>query len=463
MKITYIGHAAILVESRGVTVLSDPWWRGPCFGAQWWIYPEPHLVPLTETKPDYIYISHGHEDHLHFGTLNLFSRSTRVLVSAGGRLADVIRQRGFEVSEVLEHEVLDLGGGLACRIVPTYGGDTFMTLTDGKETLVNLNDAIHALPTRTRKRFINRIRREHPIIDYVFCGHGVASHFPNCYVIPGKDREKTARQRQLFFNESWAHIIKELAPHYGFPFAADVVLLDEKLRWANEPVHNTERPPTVFARKYSGTSTTVLDIAPGCVVRDGNVDQLRLKSKLCNNDLDTTYRDKIARANYYRAVTADGLRQVEALLEQNIERHREYLGTFAGDYRVLFCFHNSDKAFAVVKRGDRLKVHTVAVPAEPVKDSDLIYTTRLSYLRRSLTTRFGAETLFVGSGGVFEYSEATQVARNIHEEVTVMVSMGGPSASRRRKNIKKFIKGIVNRSEFDLYNLNRWTIYAGTR
>ena len=41
MQITFIGHASILIETKGLRIISDPWWLGSCFGAQWWIYPPP--------------------------------------------------------------------------------------------------------------------------------------------------------------------------------------------------------------------------------------------------------------------------------------------------------------------------------------------------------------------------------------------------------------------------------------
>ena len=52
MKITFVGNAGILVEAGGVLVLSDPWWRGPCFGAQWWGYPLPYVEALESRKID---------------------------------------------------------------------------------------------------------------------------------------------------------------------------------------------------------------------------------------------------------------------------------------------------------------------------------------------------------------------------------------------------------------------------
>ncbi len=57
MNITFIGHASILIETRGIRVLSDPWWRGPCFGAQWWNCPPPYLDPVQTKLDIYLYIA----------------------------------------------------------------------------------------------------------------------------------------------------------------------------------------------------------------------------------------------------------------------------------------------------------------------------------------------------------------------------------------------------------------------
>ncbi|MGH8607320.1 MAG: MBL fold metallo-hydrolase [Gammaproteobacteria bacterium] len=92
MKIHFVGHASILVEVDGVRILSDPWWRGPCFGAQWWTYPVPDIGTVGDGRLDYIYISHGHHDHLHHGTLKTLPHDAKVLVSRDLDLADSIRE-----------------------------------------------------------------------------------------------------------------------------------------------------------------------------------------------------------------------------------------------------------------------------------------------------------------------------------------------------------------------------------
>ena len=82
MKIDSIGHAAILIETKGLRILSDPWWAGPCFESQGWLYPKENLAPVEAVAPDYIYISHGHVDHLHNGTLSRLPKPAKCLVSS---------------------------------------------------------------------------------------------------------------------------------------------------------------------------------------------------------------------------------------------------------------------------------------------------------------------------------------------------------------------------------------------
>ena len=59
MRITFIGHASLLIEANGLSIVSNPWWNGPCFGAQWWPYPLPHVEAVRDRRVDYVYVSHG--------------------------------------------------------------------------------------------------------------------------------------------------------------------------------------------------------------------------------------------------------------------------------------------------------------------------------------------------------------------------------------------------------------------
>ena len=100
-------------------VLSDPWWQGPCFGNQWWLYPKPYLECLDGRPIDYVYISHGHPDHFHRGTLRRFPRGTKVIISRGSALARALQDMDLEVIQLAPEEVRILATvshARSCRI-----------------------------------------------------------------------------------------------------------------------------------------------------------------------------------------------------------------------------------------------------------------------------------------------------------------------------------------------------------
>lgn len=470
MKITFVGHASILIEAGGISVLSDPWWRGPCFGAQWWNYPEPYVQPIEAGRVDYVYVSHGHHDHFHPATLNTINRDAKVVVSAHIGLAPAIRELGFEVIEVPDTEAVTLGtSGVRCRIMETYAADTLMTLTDGSEVCVNLNDALHSAPAPVQREFVTRLKALHPRMDYVFCGYGVASHFPNCYVIPGKNREATAARRQRHFNRQWARLIAELGPVYGFPFAADVVFLEDDLFWANEVTHNAERPTATLATLYPGCPVKAMDIAPGFAIEDGRVTKEVLREPLVASTLRAACAGGIERANRYRSVDEQDVQEVAGLLRDKLAAWSGYLAAYEGDYRFLIRFRNGTSGIRIEKRGPRLSLDVV--PGNGMTGYDVAYTTRLPYLKGALTRPFGDELLFVGSGGVFEYAEQAQARRNLHRELMHLLrSDATPPASRgpRKSGLvyraKQIVKRLLGRRpEPDLYDLGVWTVFADDR
>ncbi|MGE0824702.1 MAG: MBL fold metallo-hydrolase [Candidatus Binatia bacterium] len=470
MKISFIAHASILVEAHGISILSDPWWHGPCFGAQWWLYPSPYLEPITGQKIDYIYISHGHHDHFHPATLKTFARTTKVLIREGLDFCEPIRQLGFEVIEVPDNQDVNLGSAsqpLTCRILYTHNDDTLMTISDGREVCLNLNDAVHALPKKQRTGFTQLLRNLYPQIDYVFCGYGTASHFPNCYVVPGKDREKTAAKRQSHFNHVWANIVHELSPRFAFPFAANVVFLEDDLFWANEPVHNSERPTTVFSHAHPEAFTHAIDIAPGFVIENGAVISPRLWTPVSSNELRTSLGDSIRRVNRVSRVDGTSVREVAALIAANTVRHASYLRTFPGDYSCLIELRDAVEAIKVTKKGPQILVTTVTDEPLNEGDYDLVYTTRLSYLRRSLTTPYGNEILFVGSGGIFRYPQQHKITTNVHRELMVAIKKWDHPLRRDPgvtggviTSAKQLVKHFLGYKTEDLYDLQTWSVFS---
>ncbi|MDA5192723.1 MBL fold metallo-hydrolase [Govanella unica] len=469
MRTAFVGHAAVLIEANGLRILSDPWWEGPCFGTQWWVYPRPDLSQVEGQVIDYIYISHGHHDHLHLGTLRRLTAGAKILANAGSDVVPFLRDCGFTVIEIADDEECDLGNGVRCRLVATCSDDTLLAVSDGERVCVNLNDALHAAPRLVQDRIIADLKAWYPTIDYLYCGYGIASHFPNCYVVPGMDRAATAARRQAYFNRQWVRIVAELAPRYAFPFAADVAILEEDLIWANEPVHNSERPTDVFRAYHPDVPTKVYDIAPGFRMEGDVLVHKALFEPVDLADLKVTYAAEYAVANRISKIPADGIDGLVSLVADNVEMCRDYLAEFSGNYRVLLSLKDAGEAIRIEKKGRTIHVDKVPVDDLGAGGYDLLFTTRFAYLRRALTNIYGGEVLYVGSGCVIEYRNAAMVKRNLHRDLLALLrhrTKAPPSRfgdqSKLMFLIKQTVKRLLGKVEPDLYDLDSWVVRERT-
>jgi len=105
-RVTYVGHATVLIEIDGVRLLTDPVLRrrvGPLrrHGAA----PDPRLAEGV----DAVLISHLHHDHADVPSLRRLSRAVPVLACPGA--GDFLSQLGFgDVRELAPGDAADVGG-----------------------------------------------------------------------------------------------------------------------------------------------------------------------------------------------------------------------------------------------------------------------------------------------------------------------------------------------------------------
>lgn len=100
MKIRYVANACMLITlSGGRRILTDPWFCGPC-QQTWWNFPPVHARladELRQCRPDFLYISHLHHDHLQAESLASFDRATPVIIGAMNtpNLKNALAAHGF--------------------------------------------------------------------------------------------------------------------------------------------------------------------------------------------------------------------------------------------------------------------------------------------------------------------------------------------------------------------------------
>ncbi len=122
MQVRYIANACFLITlSTGETLLTDPWFDGPCQQTWWNFPPVPDALKaeVWASRPDLIYISHLHHDHLHPQTLAPFDKATPVIIGKLNtpNLRNAVRAVGFtNITEIPFETRTPIGRG-ACQAV----------------------------------------------------------------------------------------------------------------------------------------------------------------------------------------------------------------------------------------------------------------------------------------------------------------------------------------------------------
>ena len=96
LRITYVGHATVLIETGGVRILTDPVLRYRVVHLRRRRTP---LLDIWQERLDAVLISHLHYDHLDLPSLHKLGKTTRLIVPVGA--GALLRQHGFSNVEEL--------------------------------------------------------------------------------------------------------------------------------------------------------------------------------------------------------------------------------------------------------------------------------------------------------------------------------------------------------------------------
>jgi len=81
VKVRYINHAFLIIETKNFKFATDPWALGPAFNTGWWLQHKTIVNWKEELNScDFIYISHNHPDHCHELTLSYVNKEIPMVV-----------------------------------------------------------------------------------------------------------------------------------------------------------------------------------------------------------------------------------------------------------------------------------------------------------------------------------------------------------------------------------------------
>lgn len=244
MELTFLRGACCILEANGKRILIDPWLEDGVYYGSWAHFPSWPQEDYSRLGPiDYIYVSHIHPDHFDANTMAKLQCKAPVLIHTYPTkfLKKHIEDLGFEVIECEHGKPFDLGSGVSISIFsaddcdPRACGsffgcampgirntqiDSMAVITDGAQTVVNVNDC----PWLLSRNLARKIAEQYPIIDLALIAYAGAGPYPQTFVMLPEQRLAEAQRKRREFLSGVVNFAKALRARRVFPFAGDYQL-----------------------------------------------------------------------------------------------------------------------------------------------------------------------------------------------------------------------------------------------
>ena len=138
-----VGNATLILHDGAPILATDPWLGGPAYFGSWGLareIPPEQLEAVRRCK--YIWISHGHPDHLSGDSLQqLKGRIILLPDHHGARVHADLRAQGFDVHVLPDREWLELSPRVRVLSIADYNQDGILLCDVNGRLILDLNDA----------------------------------------------------------------------------------------------------------------------------------------------------------------------------------------------------------------------------------------------------------------------------------------------------------------------------------
>jgi hypothetical protein len=157
-----LGNASVLVFQSDKPVLAtDPWLRGTCYFGSWALdHPLSPEQARNMVDAEWIWISHGHPDHLHDESLALLPAGKKILLPDhyDHDIAVSLRDRGFDVTVLGYRSWHELRPGIRVLCLDNINQDAVLIIDAEGSLIIDLNDS----PLCGELGFLRRLVRTYP-------------------------------------------------------------------------------------------------------------------------------------------------------------------------------------------------------------------------------------------------------------------------------------------------------------
>jgi len=138
-----IGNATLICHDKKPILVTDPWVKGYAYFGSW---APSHQIPEQQMNAilasEYVWISHGHPDHLSMSSLKLLKDKKILLPDhVGSRIHDYLKETGYNVFKLKDREWTQLSENVRVLSIADYFQDAVILIDVGGKLIVNTNDA----------------------------------------------------------------------------------------------------------------------------------------------------------------------------------------------------------------------------------------------------------------------------------------------------------------------------------
>ncbi|HYH12470.1 MAG TPA: MBL fold metallo-hydrolase, partial [Thermomicrobiales bacterium] len=229
MRVTFLGHAGMYIETKHGSVLCDPFFNSAYFGS-WFPFPANDQMDVSPyVNPDYLFLSHTHLDHFDAKFLEEHvNKGAKVLLPDHplGLVEKWLRKLGFtDFIQTKNAQPMDVDGlkvMITSLVAPADGplGDSGLSLDDGEVRIFNQNDS--------RPVDFEAFDAFGPY-DAHFLQYSGAIWYPMVYRFPQKMKDALSSKKRVTQMERALRYAEQIGSPHIIPSAGPPCFLDDDL------------------------------------------------------------------------------------------------------------------------------------------------------------------------------------------------------------------------------------------
>src|SRR5262245_54493883 len=250
-----IGNACLICHDQGPVLATDPWIKGPAYFGSWTTSHEIPAEQLANVKAcKYLWISHGHPDHLSQESLAELRDKEILLpdhfgVKGGGRIARELREQGYRVRVLKDGTWTQLSPRLRVLSLGDLCQDAILLRDLGGRRLIDSNDA----SDYGASAFLQPIVAKHPASFLLaLTGYGDADMIN--FFDEGGNRIPPPAMRREPFLDGLEQVLAAFGIRYYVPFSSQHRYQRTDSVWANQ----CTTPPEVYRTRFRSSDRVLL-------------------------------------------------------------------------------------------------------------------------------------------------------------------------------------------------------------